>query len=71
MSRRNGSKGLYQRVLALKDNGSEPDPEVPGLTYEARMTKTGIRLRSTALQASGHRQVDCEGSRSRANAFRG
>ena len=43
MSRRNGSKGLYQRVLALKDNGSEPDPEVPGLTYEARMTKTGIR----------------------------
>jgi hypothetical protein len=44
MSKRNGSKGLYKRVLALKDNGSEPDPEVPGLTYEARMTKTGIRV---------------------------
>jgi integrase len=43
MSKRNGSKGLYKRVLALKDNGSEPDPEVPELTHEARMTTTGIR----------------------------
>jgi hypothetical protein len=43
MSKRNGSTGLYKRVLALKDNGSEADPEVPGLTYEARTTTQGLR----------------------------
>ena len=43
--RRNGnaSRGLYKRVLALQVDGSEPDPQVPGLRYVARMTAQGLR----------------------------
>lgn len=41
--KRNGSlsRGLYKRVLSLKKDETEADPEVPGLRYVARQTAAG------------------------------
>jgi hypothetical protein len=62
MQRRNGSRGLYNKVRGLRKDETLSDTEVPNLRYVARITSKGIRQYGhfatvTRSRLSGHRKA--------------